>query len=391
MKKLLAISLALLLLLSCTACRKEPNVEVTEPPITAEPEPTSPPYTDPTPILNQFLQAVVDHDSNTISLLTGSDFRVDAFNNTYPNLLYIPAESVTDYINAYFSVSSYEIKSTYDGTATYNAAVTFTGKDIATIQQVLNGKVSTWEMDNYALVNAINGMDGMEYAPEEIIQMNRDYRVAMAQLDYEAIQEVDTMNDYTTGILMEAVDENTWKINIDNDDIYAMSSGLVDLRAPSDVDDMLVIDNSMYVSLGLGSTFQCSGTNLSSSNPEVATVDSAGVVTAVSTGVAVITGDDTTMYVGVRHLHDGNQNLYSLYNNQLYLEIGNTAYVPMVYKGAASSSYVMFTSGNEEVCTVDETGMITVTGSGKAHVYIVTPTGLFTLLVSVAPFNTDDV
>ncbi|MDR2907185.1 MAG: leucine-rich repeat protein [Bacteroidales bacterium] len=120
----------------------------------------------------------------------------------------------------------------------------------------------------------------------------------------------------------------------------------------------------------------------SSSNPAVATVDAAGVVTAVSEGTAVITastyegGFTDECEVTVTQPVMG----VSLNKSELSLHVDSTeTLVATVLPDEATNQTVTFSSSDTTVATVNETtGLVTAVAAGTAMIIVTTEDGDFT-------------
>ncbi len=122
----------------------------------------------------------------------------------------------------------------------------------------------------------------------------------------------------------------------------------------------------------------------SSSNKKVAKVSSSGKVTAVSAGTATITcktkdgGIKKTCKVTVKRVLDPNQPVLGIRMNQSAIRIN----AGMTYRLTASiipanagNQYVIWTSNNPDVATVNGKGIVTAKKAGTAVIYVTTLDG----------------
>lgn len=109
----------------------------------------------------------------------------------------------------------------------------------------------------------------------------------------------------------------------------------------------------------------------SSSNPAVATVDNAGLVTAQAPGSATIyatTNLGSTLSCAITVVNDIGK--VSLNQSEIRLESigGQSALVASVALEDPSSVSIVWTSSDPAVATVSETGIVTATGDGEATI-----------------------
>ncbi|MDR3116788.1 MAG: Ig-like domain-containing protein, partial [Bifidobacteriaceae bacterium] len=121
--------------------------------------------------------------------------------------------------------------------------------------------------------------------------------------------------------------------------------------------------------------------NFSSSNPDVATVTQTGLVVAVSSGSAVITGitadgnfQDTCLITVLVPLI--NVETVSLDKTSLTINIGETEkLIPAISPANATDKSVSWQSSNPSVATVDNQGLVSAVSYGKARIDAVTVDG----------------
>ena len=125
----------------------------------------------------------------------------------------------------------------------------------------------------------------------------------------------------------------------------------------------------------------------STSNPEAATVDENGLVTAVADGDAVITvttveggfTDECTVNVEIAEEPVSVSGITVNQSSVTLTEVGkSTQLVAFVLPENASNKKVTWTSSDDKIAVVDETGLVTAAGEGNATVTAVTEDGGFT-------------
>ena len=153
-----------------------------------------------------------------------------------------------------------------------------------------------------------------------------------------------------------------------------------------------VLMNVGNIRLQNGNTFQAIPTiypstatnkdvSWSSSSNEIATVNSSGLITAVSTGTATITvntadGDKTnSLIASVLSLNVPVQSV-SLNVGNIKLENGNTFQaIPTISPSFATNKDVSWSSSSNEIATVDTSGVITAVSTGTAIISVNTVDG----------------
>jgi len=128
--------------------------------------------------------------------------------------------------------------------------------------------------------------------------------------------------------------------------------------------------------------------NWSSSDKDVATVDSTGKVTAVAGGTAIITAKagskKATCEVTVTSAVEG----VSLDQTTLTLEKEGTAtLVPTIAPADATNKKITWSSDNKKVATVDEMGKVTAVAGGTAIITVTTEDGAKTATCTVTVIN----
>lgn len=114
-----------------------------------------------------------------------------------------------------------------------------------------------------------------------------------------------------------------------------------------------------------------------SSNPNVATVDSNGLVTAVATGSAVIYANTYTGTLQCTVTVSSNVGRVTLSQSQMSLEgIGGTSRLgATVAVENGESVPITWTSSNPAAATVDANGVVTAVGNGEATITATASTG----------------
>ncbi len=127
----------------------------------------------------------------------------------------------------------------------------------------------------------------------------------------------------------------------------------------------------------------------SSSDDQVATVDQSGVITAALAGTATITVTTTdgsriativvTVTAGTVSVTSVNVDL-----SEVSLEVGSTAtVVATVEPATATDKTVTWSSSDDQVATVDQSGVITAEGVGTANITVTTTDGSHTATIVV--------
>ena len=151
--------------------------------------------------------------------------------------------------------------------------------------------------------------------------------------------------------------------------------------------------NKESVDLSINDTTQLNATVLpadatdksvtwTSDNNAIATVDNDGLVTAISEGKTVINATTNDLgfvarcTINVTTIH---VNKVTLNNHNLSMQVGNTQkLVATIEPQNATNKSVTWTSDNNAIATVDNDGLVTAVGAGKAHIAVTTNDGNFT-------------
>lgn len=116
-----------------------------------------------------------------------------------------------------------------------------------------------------------------------------------------------------------------------------------------------------------------------SSNPQIVSVDSTGKLLGISSGTAIITAKSKNGVTGTL-----NVNVYSkveglqLREEKLTLQIGEKYnIIPIILPEDANNQKVNYTSENDNIVSVDSSGVITANEAGNTNIKVITQEGNF--------------
>lgn len=241
-----------------------------------------------------------------------------------------------------------------------------------------------------------------------VVKYNKDgekiYQFAIGGSEYETINSIalTNENDYLVAGVSHSNDYDFKNLNHGSGDAFIAK--IKDLSAQKvDVSGVSLNINSKVLTIGQTTTLVANITPLyasnktltwSTSNPNVATVDENGNVTAIAEGTATITvttvdgGYQDTCEIAVEPLRNVEGVILDITNATL--KIGDSIILtPSIAPANATNKKVTWTSSNTNVATVDWQGKVYAKGIGNAVITVKTEDGGYevTCQVTVEPIK----
>lgn len=289
---------------------------------------------------------------------------------------------------------------TYEGDPIESFTVNVAGQNNVTCQISINGEVTHYEQLIYE--NEIIPVESLSFNQSLLeLQVGDNYQLEATVLPENATNKdvIYTSNNEKVASIkndvLTAVNEGSAIITAQSLDGNKTASLKVVVTKDNPIISVESITlNQSEIALYVNDKYQLEASILpmnakdkavtwSSDNPNIASVNEKGLVTALSDGRAVITvttndGGFTASCVVNVSTKNVSVNGVSLDYDELTLSVGDTqALTATVLPLNATNQNVTWNSSNEDVATVDENGLVTAISSGDAIITVTTEDGSY--------------